>query len=171
MGQIEKRKKKLKPRKLFTVVANVYDDGILAGYGIEYRNMGRLKNQKMVVPGKEDFITCVRSIVPSAIPTIEKVVNAVYEDADVEESEGSEKIAKVTIDIYSDSFIDSDFSELNKGPRGAPRAWRLSPNEFINNIKNRLGDLSENFRPLLTSGSTPEVLMEDKEDEEDGDDE
>ena len=154
MDKVEDRKEKIKPQKLFTMVINIWDDGVLSGYGLEYRNMGRLKKQKMIIPGKEDFLSSVRSIVPSAIPAIETITDVLYGDLDVEDAEGSEKTSKITIDIYNDGFVDSDFSELNKGPRGAPRAWRMSPHEFVRSVDGRHPNLSKIFSELISNANT-----------------
>jgi len=168
MDKVEERKEKVKPQKLFTVNLVIFDDGIVSGFGIEYRNMGRLKNQKLIVPGKEEFESLVRSLVPTALPIIQPVVDVIYKDLEVEDVEGSEKFGKVTIDIYSDSFIDCDFAEIQKGPRGAPKAWRLPAHDFINAIDNRLGHLSKSFKSLLKAGNaniletTAKVHLEDE---------
>jgi len=168
---IEKRKEKIKPKKLFSIIIHIWSDGVLSGGGIEYRNLGRLKNQKMIVPDKDDFLACVRSILPSTVATIEPVLEAVYGDVDCEDMDGCEKIAKVTVDIYSDGYIDSDFSEIIKGNRGAPKNWRLAPNEFVRTVEGRLGKLSESFRPLISAPIPGEVKGElvknDDEEEKD----
>lgn len=159
MDNVEKREENLKPVKLFSLTVFIYDDGVLSGYGVEYRNMGRLKNQKLIVPGKEEFLSCVRSIVPTAIPTIESVVELLYGDLGVEDSEGSEKMARIVIDIYNDGFIDGDFSEFVKGNRGAPKAWRLSPQEFNTVLNARVGNLSTQFKGLIGGMGTPGTVI------------
>jgi hypothetical protein len=151
--KVEERKEKVKPTKLFTITTFVYDDGVLSGYGTEYRNMGRLKNQKLIFPGKEELVSSIRSMIPSAFPTVEPLIDAIYADVGIEDSEGSEKFGKATIDIYSDGFIDCDFSEIIKGSRGAPKAWRLPARDFVSAIANRLGRLGDTFKPLLNAGN------------------
>ena len=149
---IEKRRDRdEKPKKLFSVVVNIYDDGVLSGCGIEYRNLGRMKMQKLVIPDGQDFLSSVRSIIPSAIDKIETLVNAVYKDHDIEDAEESEKIGKVTVDIYSDGYVDGDFCELVKGSRGAPKSWRLPPQDFVSMVESRAGSLGETFKPLLNA--------------------
>jgi len=153
---IEKRKEKIKPKKLYSVVGIIFDDGTTSGYGVEYRDMGRLKNQKMLVPSKEDFIASVRTIVPSAIPVIERLLDLIYGDVDDNEG-GHEKTASVTVDIYSDGFITTDFGEFVKGVRGPAKCWRLTPHDFVSSINARLGRLSDSFKPLLTTGSASDI--------------
>lgn len=165
--KLEERKEKIKPKKLFSVVVNIYDDGVLSGYGVEYRNVGRLKNQKLIFPAKDEFLSTVRSILPSAVKTIEPVLQAVYGDIDCEDTDGCEKVAKTVVDIYSDGFIDCDFSEIIKGSRGAPKNWRLSPHEFLRTVEGRLGKLGESFRPLLNAPTPGEVKGEVVKDDED----
>jgi hypothetical protein len=151
---VEERQEKIKPTKLFSIVAFVFDDGVISGYGTEFRNMGRLKNQKLIFPAKEELISSIRSIVPSTYPVVESLIDGIYADIGIEDNEGNEKFGKVTVDIYSDGFVDCDFSEIVKGPRGAPKAWRLPANDFISAISNRVGRLSEKFQPLLNAGCT-----------------
>ncbi len=150
---VEERKEKVKPTKLFTITAFVFDDGLISGYAMEYRNMGRLKNQKLIFPAKEEAISSIRSIIPSAYPIVEKLIDTIYADIGVEDSEGSEKFGKTTVDIYSDGFVDCDFAEILKGSRGAPKAWRLPAHDFVRSIENRLGRLGETFKPLLNAGN------------------
>ena len=152
IDKVEERKEKLKPAKLFSFTCIIYDDGTMAGYGLEYRNMGRLKNRKLIIPAKEDFISSVRSIVPSAIPVIESLVDQVYEDLGDEDS-GPEKFASVNIDIYNDSFVAVDFSEyMENTGRGPAKAWRQLPNDFMRTIQNRFGNLVNPLKPLLNAG-------------------
>ena len=154
---IEERKEKIKPKKLYSVIGIIFDDGTTSGYGVEYTDMGRLKNQKMISPTKEDFIASVRTVVPSAIPAIEKLLDLVYGDLSDNES-GHEKTASVTVDIYSDGFVSTDFGEFVKGARGPAKCWRLTPHDFIGSVNARLGRLSESFKPLLTTGSASDVM-------------
>ena len=150
-----------KPKKLFSFVGYIWDDGNMSGYGWEYRDMGRMKNQKMSFPDKDEFLSSIRSIVPSAMPIVEDVVNAVYGDNTVTDTIETEKCGKVTFDIYSDGFIDCDFAEILKGARGAPKAWRASPRDFISAMEHQIGSgNSETFKALLGAGTTGEIVIE-----------
>lgn len=162
MDKVQKRKDKLKPKKLFSINSVVYDDGIICGVCIEYRDLGRLKNQKVVVPSEDDFISSVRSILPSSLGYIRKLVNMIFTDVDNHDVDGASKIARVTVDIYSDGFVDADFGEIVQGQRGAPKTWRLAPNEFYQYIESRVGKLSPPFRAL----HSPEDIDEDELPEE-----
>jgi hypothetical protein len=169
MGKIkiksEERKQKLKPKKLFTISTLVYDDGVVSGMCIEYKDIGRLKNQKVIVMDEVEFIGSVRSILPSSIPAIEKVVQLIFTDINNHSADGCEKFAKVTVDLYSDGFIDGDFSEIQKGKRGAPKAWRLNPADFFRTIEARVGNLSSPFKALTTGNAVKtdgEIVVENK---------
>lgn len=156
---VEKRREKdEKPRKLFSFKAFVFDDGNLAGYGWEYRDMGRMKNQKMSFPAKEEFIAEIRSQIPSALPVVQDVIEAVYNDNGVTDTIETEKIGQVSFDIYSDGMIDTDFAEVMKGSRGAPKAWRRTPNEFIQSLGYSVGALGDTFKPLLGAGNHGGVI-------------
>jgi hypothetical protein len=145
--QVEERKE-AKPIKVFTINAIVFDDGVVSGTCVEYRTLGRLKNQKCIVPDGDDFIACVRSIVPSVVDAVEPVVKQIFKDLEVEDTEECEKIGKVVIDIYNDGFIDCDFGEIVKGPRGAPKTWRLSARDFFDAIETQVGNLTPPFKML-----------------------
>lgn len=169
----EDRKEKVKPTKLFSITAFVYDDGVIAGTCTEIRDLGRMKAQKVIIPDSNDFITSVRSILPSIVPTIQELVEYIFNDIGCTDIDGSEKIAKTTVDIYSDGFIDCDFAEIIKGTRGAPKAWRLTPNDFFRAIENSVGNLTKPFKQLSTPTSNITVSIDDVHDnvEEDETDE
>lgn len=169
-------RKEAKPKKVFTISTIVFDDGVLSGTCVEYRDLGRLKNQKCIVPDGDDFITCVRSIVPSAVFPIQVLVDTIFEDLEYTDTADCEKIGKVVVDIYNDGFIDCDFGEIVKGSRGAPKTWRLNSKDFFDAIDCRVGKLSSCFQsllksnsPVLTEEETSEMLdqvMEDEGEEE-----
>jgi len=164
-NNIEKRKEKVKPTKLFSIIAVIYDDGTTAGYGVEYKDMGRLKNQKLIFPCRDECLSSIRSIIPSAIPPIEELVNLIYDDLKYTDS-GNEKTASINIDIYSDGFITTDFGEYIKGARGPAKCWRLTPVDFIGTVKARLGNLSDYFKPLLNvSSASRELIMTKKKED------
>jgi len=171
--KVEDRKEKIKPKKIFSVVGIIFDDGTTSGYGVEYRDMGRLKNQKLIVPAHDDFLSCVRSIIPSSIPIIEDVVELFYGDNEDNDT-GHEKTASVTIDIYNDGFVTTDFGEYIKGARGPAKCWRLTPPEFMSMVSNRLGRLADTFKPLLKASSAKDLIAHsagvDNNDEEEDDD-
>lgn len=148
----EERKEKVKPTKLFSITAFVYDDGVIAGTCTEIRDLGRMKAQKLIVPDSKDFIDSIRSVIPSAVPAITELVEFIFNDIGCTDLDGSEKIAKTTVDIYSDGYIDCDFAEIVKGTRGAPKAWRLTPKDFFKSIENSVGNLTKPFK-LLSSNS------------------
>lgn len=155
--KVEEREEKLKPVKLFSIVCTVFDDGILAGQLISLESYGRLKNQKVLYTGADagkDFISTVRGVIPSAVDKIEPLVLQIEKDSEVEDCTDTEKIAKVTIDIFSDSVITCDFCDLVKGDRGAPKAWRKEPRTFISDLKYQVGSLGEVFKPLLEANTT-----------------
>ena len=155
----EERKEKVKPLKLFSITAFVFDDGVISGTCTEIRDLGRMKAQKVIVPDSHEFMTCVRSVIPSAVPAIEELVEFIFNDIGCTDIDGSEKIAKVTVDIYSDGFIDCDFAEIVKGSRGAPKAWRLMPNDFFRAIENSVGNLTKPFKQLsCSSGNVTSTL-------------
>lgn len=154
---IEKRKENLKPTKLFSINAIIFDDGIIAGQLIEHVQWGRMKNQKVLYTGGpdagSDFIAVVRGLVPSAIPSIEGLVNQIAQDSGTEDTMEAEQIGKVNVEIYSDSFVSTDFSELVKGDRGPAKAWRLHPREFTDAMGSLIGTGNlDNFKAL---GSIP----------------
>jgi hypothetical protein len=155
--KVEERKEKLKPTKLFSVVCVVYDDSVLAGQLISLENCGRLKNQKIMYTGADagkDFLSNVRSVIPSSIPYIQDLVMRIEKDSDIQDCIDTEKIAKVTVDIFSDSIVTCDFCELIKKDRGAPKAWRKEPKTFIADLKLQVGNLVEVFKPLLEANTT-----------------
>jgi hypothetical protein len=152
--KVEERKEKIKPIKLFSINATVFDDGYLSGYGAEYRNMGRLKNQKMIVPDKDEFKSCIRSLIPSALPVVDTIIDVIYKDNESEDAEGNEKVGKLEIEIYSDGFVSTDFAEITKQTRGAPKVWRMHGSDFIRFVDSRFGNLADKMRPLLNAGST-----------------
>jgi hypothetical protein len=171
-------RKEAKPKKVFTINAIVFDDGIMSGTCIEYRDLGRLKNQKCIVPGLDDFIASVRSIVPSVVPVIEPLAQQIFIDVEVTDTEDCEKIGRVVVDVYNDGFIDCDFGEIVKGARGAPKTWRQEPRDFFDMVETRVGELTGPFTPLIenrgssmvnTSSTTTALIddaMELEEDEE-----
>lgn len=148
MNDPVEERKEAKPLKVFTINAIIWDDGVVSATMIEYRTLGRLKNQKCIVPDGDDFISCVRSLVPSAVDSIQPLVKQISKDLEIEDAEECEKIGKVVVDIYNDGFIDCDFGEIVKGPRGAPKTWRLSPNDFFSAIEVQVGNLTPPFRTL-----------------------
>jgi hypothetical protein len=159
MGDPVEERKEAKPIKLFTINAFVYDDGVISGTLIEYRTLGRLKNQKCIVPDGDDFISCVRSIVPSAVYAIEPLVKQINDDLEHEDTQECEKIGKVVVDVYNDGFVDTDFGEIVKGPRGAPKTWRLQPNDFFNAIEVQVGQLTSPFQTLLDNSGFKKVAL------------
>jgi hypothetical protein len=142
-------RKEAKPKKVFTINAVIFDDGIMGGTCIEYRDLGRLKNQKCIVPGYDDFLACVRSIVPSSIDAIEPLTQQIFDDVEVTDAEDCEKIGRIVVDIYNDGFIDCDFGEVVKGTRGAPKTWRQEPRDFFDMVESRVGQLTTPLKPLI----------------------
>ena len=154
--KVEERKEKdQKPKKLFSFVAQIFDCGTISGYGWEYRDIGKIRNQKMAFPTKEEFIAEIRSQMPSALPVVEDVLNAVYDANEKVDTEKSQKIATIGFDIYSSGFVDKDCCIIERpvGP-GAPKAWRKEPRTFISDLKYLVGDLSDTFEPLLEGNQT-----------------
>lgn len=166
---IQQRKEKIKPKKLFSINAVIYDDGVVSGTCIEYRDLGRCKNQKLIVPSGDDFLASVRSLLPGATQSIEPLVNLIFGDIEAKDTEGCEKIARICVDLYSDNVVDCDFGEIIKGSRGAPKTWRLAPNDFFRAIDAKVGKLSTQLKSLMLKGTVSgEVNVEAKvkEDEE-----
>jgi hypothetical protein len=163
------QRKEAKPKKLFTINATIFDDGIISGLCIEYRDLGRLKNQKCIVPGFDDFISSVRSLIPSSLPLVEPLAQQIFDDVEVQDTEHCEKIGRVVIDIYNDGYVDSDFGEIMQGQRGAPKTWRLEPRDFVDMVEARVGQLKAPFQPLLESGpyTKPVNLTTDPDEGED----
>lgn len=154
--KVEERKDKIKPTKLYSIVATVWNDGILSGSLISYETFGRSKGQKVLYTGDDagvDFLSAIRSVVPSAVPTVEGIVTQIEKDAEHEDATDCEKVGKVNISIFSDGFIDVDMSELVTGPRGAPKAWRLQPKEFIDAMGALVGNGGLASFKQLTSGA------------------
>jgi hypothetical protein len=162
IDKVEDRKEKVKPTKLFSITAFVYDDGVISGTCTEIRDLGRMKAQKLIVPDPDEFIASVRSIVPSAAGSIQELVEFIFNDIGCTDLDGSEKIAKTTVDIYSDGYIDCDFAEIIKGTRGAPKAWRLTPNDFFKSIEASVGNLTKPFK-LLAVGNIQILPTEEPE--------
>lgn len=154
--KVELRKEKIKPTKLFSIVAAIWDDGILSGSLISYETFGRSKGQKVLYTGQDagvDFLSVVRGIVPSAVPTIEGLVMQMEKDAEIEDAEECEKVGKVSISIFSDGFVDVDMSEMVSGARGAPKAWRLQPKDFISAMGSLIGSGGLDSFKQLAAGS------------------
>jgi hypothetical protein len=168
-------RKEAKPVKVFTINAIVFDDGIMGGTCIEYRDLGRLKAQKCIVPGYDDFIASVRSIVPSTVPAIEPLAQQIFDDVEVTDTEHCEKIGRIVVDIYNDGFIDTDFGEVVKGTRGAPKTWRQEPRDFFDMVESRVGQLTTPLTPLIENrgstlvdtSATSEALIDEATDLED----
>jgi len=156
--KVEERKEKdERPLKLFSVVCLVYDDGNISGQLLSIEPYGRLKNQKIMYTGADagkDFLSNVRSVIPSSIPYIQDLVMRIEKDSDIQDCIDTEKIAKVTVDIFSDSVVTCDFCELIKKDRGAPKAWRKEPTTFIADLKLQVGNLVDVFKPLLEANTT-----------------
>jgi hypothetical protein len=153
------QRKEAKPKKVFTINAIVYDDGIVSGTCIEYRDLGRLKNQKCIVPDHEEFMSCVRSLVPSSVDTIERLSQQIFDDIDVHDTELCEKIGRVVVDIYNDGYIDCDFGEVIQGQRGAPKTWRLTPNSFFDAVESRVGQLTSPFKALIENAGNASTIV------------
>lgn len=154
--KVEERKEKIKPTKLYSIVANIWSDGIISGSLISYETFGRSKGQKVLYTGQDagvDFLSAIRSIVPSAVPTVEGIVNQIEKDAEHEDATDCQKVGKVSIDIFSDSYVSIDCSEIIQGDRGAPKAWRLQPKEFINAMGSLVGSGGLDSFKQLTSGA------------------
>jgi hypothetical protein len=164
------QRKEAKPVKLFSISAVLWDDGCLSGSTCtEIRNIGRSKNQKCIVPGHDEFLSCVRSLVPSVMPAIEPLAQQVYDDMEVEDSEHCEKIGKFTVDVYNDGFLDVSCGEIVQGQRGAPKTWLMEPRDFLEMVEARVGQLTAPFTPLIENrgstlvdtSATSEALLDD----------
>jgi len=149
---IQERKEKIKPKKLFSINAVIYDDGVISGTCMEFRDLGRCKNQKLIIPAEDDFLASVRSILPSVMDSIEPLVHFIFADIEAKDLEGTEKFARVGVDIYSDGFVDCDFGEIIKGTRGAPKTWRMAPHEFFRTVDAKVGKLSPPLKSLMLKG-------------------
>lgn len=154
--KVEERKDTIKPTKLFSVIANIWNDGVVSGQLIEIAQWGRSKGQKVLYTGEDagkDFLSVVRGVIPSAIPTIEGLVMQLEKDAEHEDTAECEKVGKVTLSIFSDGFVDVDMSEMVSGARGAPKAWRLHPKDFISAMGSLVGTGGLESFKQLASGS------------------
>ena len=161
--KLDKRKENAKPVKLFSISAMVWCDGLVSGQLVEYLTFGRMKNQKQLFIGEDaakDFLSTVRSQVPSAIPTIEGIVETIQSDASVEDTLEAKKIGKVNVDIYNDSYVEVDFCELVQGSRGAPKAWRLQPRDFVDAMESLIGTgNTDGFKALGEGSNNSEITV------------
>lgn len=148
---IEKRKEKdSKPKLLFSLQCNVWDDGIISAKLIENSQYGR-ERVKVIHPSGNDFLAAIRSVVPAATDKVTPLVKAIDGDAGTTEVKESERVGIIKVDIYSNGFIDADFFELIHGANGRPKAWRRFYNEFADAMKN-IGDAIEPLKQLGSGG-------------------
>jgi hypothetical protein len=61
-------------------------------------------------------------------------------EPDEEKPKKPKKIFIATFEMWDDGEISHDLVEKVQGERGAPRAWRLDPPEFMASVKARLAD-------------------------------
>ena len=136
---IEARKEKdEKPKNLYTINCNIWNDNKYSGKfwenGVKF---GREKNKMAYVSGSE-FIASMRAIIPSAVPKLEALIMRIDSDAGDEQDsdpKDNEIIAKITINVYSNSFIEVDGGAIMKfsGP-GRPKLFRMGLKDLMEHI-------------------------------------
>lgn len=72
--------------------------------------------------------------------------------ADKEQAPPKPKVVfKMAFEIWDDGEITRDLLEKVQGERGAPKAWRMEPRDFISSVKATVGDKTKVFEALLKS--------------------
>ncbi len=70
--------------------------------------------------------------------------------ADKEQAPPKPKVLfKMAFEIWDDGEITRDLVEKVQGERGAPKAWRMEPRDFISSVKATVGDKTKVFEALL----------------------
>jgi hypothetical protein len=160
----ERKDKDQKPKVLYTIQAKIWEDGIWSGKLISGELYGR-ERVKAIYTSGDDFLAAVRSVVPSAIDKIEGLVKAIDRDAGTTEKMENSVVGQVKVDIFSNGVIDVDFAEMVQGPIGRPKAWRMTPDQFLPSMRSVTGSAVEPLKSLPSGGVITAKGKDEDEDE------
>lgn len=136
--------------KTFGVAVDVWDDGTLSPLFVEYANIGRRKNQKIIHQSSESFLKAIKQQLPTVHDELKEFVETIEPEMGIEDAEECQKIGLMELTIYNDAFVDKEFQEIVRGNgRGAPRKWRQEFSDFQHAMSQQIGSAVSDVTKLI----------------------
>jgi hypothetical protein len=139
-----------KPVKTHSVLVDVWDDGTLSPLFVEFANIGRRKNQKIIHQSAESFLKSIKAELPQAHDELEQFVETIEPEMGIEDAEECNKIGLMELTVWSDGGIEKEFQEIVRGTgRGAPKKWRQEFPDFQHAMGQQIGTAVTDVTKLL----------------------